>query len=64
MKTTKVIFEHFLNDKAVEDKFDSYYLFLWRKTKTSRCFGTWLRTQRKQDFNKFYKLWKSQNGSK
>lgn len=64
MKTTKVIFEHFLNDKGKEDKFDSYFLFLWKNSKTSRGLGTWLRIYKQEDFKKFYKLWESQNGSK
>jgi len=63
MKTTKIIFEHFLNDKAREDKFDSYFLFLWKKSKTSRGLGSWMRTNKKEDFNKFYKSWKTQNES-
>lgn len=64
MKTTKVIFEHYLNNKINNEINIVYLVDLWKKSKTIRGLGTWIRTQKKEKFNELYKIWKSQNESR
>jgi hypothetical protein len=64
MKTTKVIFEHYLNNKSTNETNIACLIDLWKKSKTIRGLGTWIRTQKKDEFDKLYKIWKSQNESR
>jgi hypothetical protein len=67
MKTTRVIFEHILNDngKSLKEKLKSEDLEgiddifeIWLKSKTMRFYGTWMRKEYSIEFNRRYKQWR------
>ena len=69
MKTTKVIFEHTLNDKAEKYRhwepgqlagLDDYFE-VWKQSGTMQRFGTWLRRTRPAEFIRRHTTWKKGN---
>lgn len=56
MKTTKIRFEHILNDQG-KIKSTEKYIELWQKSTSRRFFGSWLRREKPREFKKRYDAW-------